>query len=164
MVHLLGDPFAERVYYFGILLPDRDEVFEAFPASRDDEFPAFTKLVERVPDGARLWHYGWALPRWYDRAAWRRERSARVEARFVDLARRLRGAAVYPGPVFGLHNHVQYGLGLDPHRAGDSDAVGLWAELPQFEARLRGKGRSDLSDLAALITRWVEGDRSGSDS
>lgn len=164
VVHLLGDAFAERVYYFGILLPDTEHVLEAFPASRDDELPAFAELVSKVPAGARLWHYGWALPRWYDRAAWRRERSSRLEARFVDLARRLRGAAVYPGPVFGLHDHVEYGLGLDPHRAGDADAVGLWAERPQLEARLRGKGRSDLSDLAALITRWVEGSARGSES
>lgn len=164
VIHLLGDVFAERVYYFGILLPERDEVVEVFPASHDDELSAFTELIEQVPKGARLWHYGWALPRWYDRAAWRRERSIRLEARFVDLARRLRGAAVYPGPVFGLHSHVQYGLGLDPHRAGDANAIGLWAERPQLEARLRGKGRSDLADLAALITRWVEGDGVGSES
>lgn len=167
VVHMLADFFAERVHYFGALVQggERDgEVLEAFPSASEGELPAFLELIGQLDPRVPLWHYGGALPRWYDGAAWRRERSSALEARFVDLARRLRGAAVYPGPVFGLNEHVRYGLSLDPNRAGDVGAVGLWVEQSEPQARLRAKGRSDLADLGALIARLVEGDASGPDA
>ena len=58
---------------------------------------------------------------------------------------------VYQGPVFGLAQHVEYGLGLDPHRAGDADAAALHATLPNGQDWLMRKGRSDLADLCALV-------------
>jgi len=167
IVHMLADAFAERVHYFGALIQggDRDgEILEAFPASRESELPAFLELIEQVGGAMTLWHYGGALPRWYEETAWRLERSTKLEARFVDLARRLRGAAVYPGPVFGLADHVRHGLARDPNRAGDAGGVGLWAEQPEPEARLRAKGRVDLEDLAALVSGLLEGGGDAADA
>ena len=74
-----------------------------------------------------------------------------TEARFVDLARRVRGTAVFQGPVFSVADHVQFVLGVDPHREGQADAAAMWAERPEGEAWLRNKAESDLKDLCGLV-------------
>jgi hypothetical protein len=66
---------------------------------------------------------------------------------------------VYPGPIFGLAEHVRYGLGLDPHREGEADAAGMWSERPEGEAWLAHKGLSDLEDLSGLVTFLREADQ-----
>ncbi len=159
IVHMLRDAFAERVHYFGILYPATPdgEVFEALPPSPDAELPALLELVDRLPARTPLWHYGEAFPRWYEDAGWRRRESSELEAQFVDMARRLRGAAVYPGPVFGMHSHVAMALGVDPHRAGEAGGVGLWVGEADAASRLSEKGRSDLRDLAALKAAMIDG-------
>jgi len=65
VVHMLADPFADRVHYFGVIFPAIGDghVFEAMPSRREDELPALLSLVERLPRGAPIWHYGQALPR-----------------------------------------------------------------------------------------------------
>ncbi len=155
VVHLLTDPFAERTLWIGIARrgerggePRIEEV--VLPESEDAAFESFCDLVTRVvPAGWSLLHYGRALPDWFERHAVRR-RAPWLEERFVDLARRLRGAASWPGPVFGLAEHVAFGLGRDPHRAGRT-AAGAWmATQDDGAARLRAKGRADLDDLLEL--------------
>lgn len=165
VVHLLADPFAGRVHWFGVMYPARagGALHDAVPASREDELPAFLSLIRRIPGEASIWHYGEALPHWYEDVAWSRRAEIDLEPRLVDLAHRLRGAAVYPGPVFGLGSHVRYALGADPDRAGVAAGVAMWIGQPDAAARLRAKGRSDLGDLAALITTVVEGAADGSD-
>mgnify|MGYP001795803534 CR=1 FL=1 len=70
----------------------------------------------------------------------------------VDLARRLRGSVLFPGPVFGLEDQVRLGLGQDPDRAGASAAAAWWmaSDPEQAGDRLRAKLTADLEDLAAL--------------
>ena len=63
-----------------------------------------------------------------------------------------------------MDDHVRYGLGLDPFRAGESGAVGIWMEGQDAEKRLSAKGRSDLFDMAALIEKVVQGEQDGSDT
>lgn len=168
VVHMLSDPFADRIHWFGALYPATADgtVHEVFVEKRERELSAFLGLVERLPAKAPIWHYGEALPRWFEEAGWSRRTPAGLEARTVDLARRLRGVAVYPGPVFGLGSHVKYSLGRDPHRAGDARAVGMWVEHEVEDAadRLSAKGRSDLGDLAALIEELTTGGEGGSDT
>ncbi len=152
IVHLLADPFADRVLAFGVLHPAREDAPIAceLPAGPEDEWDALRRLLERVPARAPILHFGWALPRWYSEHAFERAADPNLEARFVDLEKRLRSAAIYPRAVFGLADLVRHGLGRDPLRAGHAGAAALWAAAPDGEGRLRDKLAADLADLAAL--------------
>ncbi len=79
-----------------------------------------------------------------------------LEARFVDLQKRLRGAVVCPRPVFGLADHVREALGRDPLRAGHAMAAASWLGAPDANERLATKLREDLLDLAALKAKVLE--------
>lgn len=161
IVHLLADPFADRVLAFGVLHPaaaDGDFRWRR-AATAGDEWDAFQDLVGELPPRAAVLHFGAALPRWYETHAFDREASPALEARFVDLRARLRTAAVYPGPVFGLDDYVRLGLGKDPLRAGHAGAAAIWATLPDGDDRMREKLRSDLVDLAALRAEILEAPR-----
>jgi hypothetical protein len=158
IVHLLGDPFADRVLAFGVLHPatSAGAFTWTLPATADDEWDAFRQLLQPLPRGASLLHFGEALPRWHEEHAFAREADPAVEARFVDLQRRLRGAAVYPRAVFGLADLVRFGLGRDPLRAGHAGAAALWTTREDGEKRLVDKLRADLDDLAALQEQILE--------
>ena len=68
----------------------------------------------------------------------------------IDLARLLRGAAIYPAPIFGLAEHVRFGLDRDPHRLGRADAAALSGQGSAGHEWLMNKGRGDLEDMMAL--------------
>ncbi len=152
IVHLLSDPFADRVLAFGLLQPaTEDGVFTwAAADAADAEWPKFRALVAELPPRTLLLHFGEALPRWHEQHAFAREADPALEARFVDLGKRLRTAAVYPAPVFGLADLVRTALGRDPLRAGHPGAAASWLALPDAAARMQKKLHSDLCDLAAL--------------
>ncbi len=156
LVHLLQDQFAERVLWFGTLYPARadGELAQALPSRREHELADFTALIARLPEAVNLWHYGGALPRWYDAVALGRRDAPDLSRRLVDLHKRLRGAASYPAPVFGLDDYVRQALARDPHRTGDAAAVAMWQEAGDPAPRLRDKGRADLVDLAGLVD-WM---------
>lgn len=156
-VHLLTDPFLDRVLSIGVLWPGaRGEEFRfACPRDRGAEWRVFMDLIGGLPAELRLLHYGSALPRWYEEHSHGRNASIAVESRFVDLAPRLRGAAMYPAPVFGLAEHVRHGLGLDPHRFGRAHGAALHALDAAGVEWLRAKCRGDLDDLAALKEAWL---------
>lgn len=158
IVHLLADPFADRVLAFGVLAPDgRGEGFRcALPTARGEEWQALRSLLAALPAQAPLLHFGDALPKWYEAQAFAREADPVVEARFVDLQKRVRAAAIFPRPVFGLADFVRHGLGRDPHRAGHAGCAGLWAGSPDGAAKMAEKLRADLDDLRALLVRIVE--------
>ena len=152
IVHLLTDPFADRVLAFGLLHPAREDgTFTcALPATAADEWDALKGLLATLPRGVPLLHFGEALPRWHEEHAFAREADPAIEARFVDMGKRLRSAAVFPRAVFGLADMVRFGLQRDPFRHGHAGAAAMWKELPDGERRLRDKLRGDLQDLAAL--------------
>ena len=152
LVHMLVDHYAERVLLFGILYPaDATGAFHsACPENREQELQVFLSLLECVPGGVPLLHYGEALPRWFTEAGHRHPATAQVEERFVNLKKRLRGAAVYPGPVFSLADHVRHVLGVDPHREGEAGAAARWV-AEGHQDRLTTKGRSDLLDLSRVL-------------
>ncbi len=153
-VHLLADPFADRVLGFGLLRPgDGGGEFTCElpdPGDADGEWHAFARLVAELPRQAVVLHFGEALPRWYEEHAMARGSEAALEARFVNLQGRLRAAATWPLPVFGLADFVRCALDEEPLRAGHPGAAAMWGTLPDGAARLRGKLESDLRDLAAL--------------
>lgn len=158
ILHLLTDPYADRVLAMGLLHPATEAgrfVWER-PLRAGDEWAALRTLVADLPPQTLLLHFGEALPRFYEEHAFARESDPALEARFVDLQKRLRGAAVYPRPVFGLADFVRLGLGRDPLRAGHAGAAALWATLPDGPERLRDKLRSDLLDLAALKAQILD--------
>jgi len=158
ILHLLSDPFEDRVLWMGALSPAAEEgtVISRCPP-RDKEWQAFQEILRELPDRVPLLHYGGRLPAWHERHAHGRSAGLGAERRFVDLGRQLRGAAVYPGAIFGLAEHVRFGLGRDPHRAGNGRAAALWASEDEDggAARLEAKGRADLLDLAALRRRFL---------
>lgn len=158
IVHLLGDPFADRMLGFGVLYPAApDGAFTCeLPASAADEWEALQRLLAPLPRGTPLLHFGEVLPRWHEAHAFARAADTGIEARFVDLHKRLRAAAAWPRPVFGLADLVRHGLGRDPLRAGHPGAAAIWAALPDGASRLRGKLREDLLDLAALKTHILD--------
>jgi uncharacterized protein len=158
LVHLLTDPYAGRVLAIGVLHPATADGRLAceLPGSRDDEWPAFERLVADLPARAPLLHFGPALPHWCEERTYAHEADPAVEARFVDLHKRLRGAATYPRPVFDLADLVRVGLGRDPLRAGHAGAAGMWASEPDGAARLAAKLRADLDDLAELKARLLD--------
>ena len=150
VIHHLYDAFSERLLYVGAQFPALPEgqVFAECPQDKSEEARLFAKVIEQLPPGAPILHYSEALPRWYSESE---GASVDVEMRFVDLARRARGVAVYQGPVYGLAEHVQYLLGLDPHREGEADAAAMWNSRGEAEEWLRNKGRSDLEDLCGVL-------------
>ncbi len=158
IVHALTDAFAERVLAFGVLHPAAaDGAFACeLPASAAAEWDALARLLAPLPRGTALLHFGEMLPRWHDAHAAVHAPESTLGSRFVDLQRRLRGAAVYPRAVFGLADLVRFGLGRDPLRAGHPGAAALWAAQPDGEQRLRTKLRADLDDLAALRAQILD--------
>ncbi|MBL8756266.1 MAG: hypothetical protein JNK15_23425 [Planctomycetes bacterium] len=120
------------------------------PDSAEAEWDALRQLLAPLPRGASLLHFGEALPRWCEQHAFARDADPAFEARFVDVLKRLKSAAVWPEPVFGLHDMVAAGLGRDPLRAGHSGAAAMWTTAADGCERLRQKLRADLEDLAAL--------------
>lgn len=152
ILHLLTDPYAGRVLAFGALYPaTADGAFACeLPGSEADEWAALQRLVAPLPRTTPLLHFGEVLPRWHETHAFEREADPSLEARFVDLQVRLRAAAVYPRPVFGLPDFVACVLGTDPMRAGHAAAAASWATMPDGAERLRAKVHADLLDLAAL--------------
>jgi len=152
IVHLLADPFADRVLAVGVLHPATEAGVFTFgvPRSVDEEWRVVKDLLAAVPPRALLLHFGEALPRLNEQHGFLHEADTGLEARFVDLHKRLLTAAVYPRPVFGLGDFVREGLGRDPMRAGHAGAAAMWVTMPDGEARLREKLRVDLMDLAAL--------------
>jgi predicted RecB family nuclease len=158
IVHLLTDGFADRVLAIGLLHPARGggAVTFALPRRAEDELDAFRRLVQPLPKATPLLHFGETLPRWHEAHAYAREAEPLLEARFVDLGKRLRSAAVLPQPVFGLADLVRCGLGRDPLRAGHAGAAAMWTGLPDGDERLLAKLRADLDDLAALKTAILD--------
>jgi len=158
IVHLLTDPYADRVLAFGLLFPATEAGRFTWqrPLAAADEWQALRTLVADLPPKTVLLHFGEALPRWHEEHAFAREAEPTLEARFVDLHKRLRVAATYPRPVFGLADFVRFGLGRDPLRAGHAGAAAMWAALPDAEQRLGEKVRTDLLDLAALKAQILD--------
>jgi predicted RecB family nuclease len=152
IVQLLSDPFADRVLAIGVLYPAREDGAFTFelPTAAGDEWDALKRLVRALPRATPLLHFGEALPRWHEEHAFARDADPAIEARFVDLAKRLRSAAVYPRAVFGLADLVRCCLGRDPLRAGHPGSAAAWAAAPDGAERLRAKLHADLQDLAAL--------------
>lgn len=158
IVHLLADPFADRVLAFGVLHPATESGSFTFslPRCADEEWQALRSLLAPLPPRAPLLHFGESLPRWYEENAFARDADLAFEARFVDLHKRLRAAAVYPRPVFQLADFVREGLRRDPLRAGHPMAAAMWVGSPDGDERLRDKLHSDLLDLAALKSAILE--------
>jgi hypothetical protein len=158
IVHLLADPFADRVLAIGVLSPAaEDGAFTCeLPRSVNGEWAALQRLIEPLPAHTLLLHFGTALHRFYEQHAFEREANPALEARFVDLHKRLAAAAVYPRPVFALADFVQHGLGRDPLRCGQAGEAAFWATMPDGDARLRAKLHADLCDLAALAACVLE--------
>ena len=152
LVHLLVDPFLDRVLAFGVLFPATAAgTFRcALPASRGEEWDAFGGLARELPARTPLLHFGAGLLRWHEERAFAREADPAIEARFLDLQKRLRAAATYPAPVALLEDFVQHGLGRDPHRHGYAGAAAMWCQESDSEARLTTKLEGDLRDMADL--------------
>jgi predicted RecB family nuclease len=163
IVHFLHDPFAERVLWMGLLYPAAPSgaVHQAMPATQANEIEQFVSLIRSVPGSVPLLHYGEYVPTWFDRASEHRQGSSVLARRFVDLGKRLRSSASFPGPVFGLADLIRFGLGLDPTRRGDGAAVAAWAANGRFE-QITAKGESDLRDLATLKVRLLDRTADGS--
>ena len=163
VLHYLADPFTDRMLFFGTQYPAEPggEFRGVYPPDKKSELSEFTGLLERLPKRVPILHYGEKLPRWFAEMAREFGGRPKIESRFIDLARRLRGAAVFPGPVFGLPEHVEYGLGEDPHREGEADAAAMWAQRPEGSEWLAHKGRSDLEDLCGLVAMVRVDERRG---
>lgn len=152
LVHLLVDPFLDRVLGFGVLFPaSASGSFQyALPASRAEEWEAFGALTRDLPARTPLLHFGGALLRWHEERAFACEANPAIEARFLDLQKRLRSAATYPAPVALLEDFVQHGLRRDPHRYGHAAAAAMWCEQGDSAPRLAAKLEGDLRDMADL--------------
>ena len=157
LLHFLTDPFEDRVLFMGLLHAGQPAggLSSAIPKSREQEWSAFEGLLKTLPADVTLLHYGHTVPDWYEDRV--RGRAGVLRGRFMDLARLLRGAAVFPGPVFDLADHVRMGLGVDPHRQGHAAAAALWAATPEGQSWLEHKGCSDLEDLVRLQTELLGG-------
>lgn len=157
LLHLLTDPYTDRVLAFGALQPavETGRFSSVCPTEAAGEWRAFQELMATLPAKVQLLHFGEALPRWYEQQVFQREAEPALEARLVDLQPRLRSAATYPRAVFGLPDLVRYGLGRDPLRAGHAGAAALWAAAGETH-RLRDKLHADLCDLAALRMAILE--------
>ncbi|MGE3173856.1 MAG: TM0106 family RecB-like putative nuclease [Planctomycetota bacterium] len=165
LVHLLRDPYADRVLAFGVLYPIDEAAAPqvALPGARTDEWDALHGLLTQVPRQAALVHFDGALAHWYEEQAFAREASVGLSSRFVELQRRLRAVALFPAPVFTLADFVRAGLGRDPHRAGHVGAAAMWlggagegggdGDGADAAQKLVAKVGADLHDLAALMHR-----------
>ena len=148
IVHLLADPFADRVLWFAALLPGG--AIEHEPAwAAADEWPAFCALQERLPRHVPLLHFGPALQRWHQDQAVVHDRHG-APLRFVDLQRRLAGGAAWPQAIHSLEDFVRAGLQRDPWRAGCASAAAMWVGEADARQRLQDKAAADLEDLDAL--------------
>ncbi len=153
LVHLLTDPFEDRVLLFAVRHPiataEGAKVRFALPKSRDEEWSSLRSLLAEIPVTAPLLHFDAALPRWYEAHAFDREAEVGLSARFFDMNRRLRAWALMPEPTFGLADFVRIVLGRDPLRAGHPGQAAIWAKAGD-EAALIHKAQMDLEDLAEL--------------
>lgn len=152
IVHLLTDPYADRLLACGTLSPAVEDgaVRCELPATPADEWPALERLLSALPQEAAILHFGEALPRWLEAHALQGDVDHAFDGRLVDVQQRLLAAAVFPRAVFGLADMVREGLRRDPLRAGHAGAAAMWRALPDGDERLRRKLAADLRDLAAL--------------
>jgi predicted RecB family nuclease len=158
-VHVLDDPFLGRVLWMGIGTegPAGDwTVHAACPSSRDEEWGAFCALLEQVPADRPLFHFGPVVPRFCEERAHAAGTGPWLDARWVDLARRVRGTAAWAAPVFGKAELIAQALGRDPHRAGRAGAAPLFAQDPDAGDWIYTKGASDLEDLRDLHRYWSD--------
>jgi predicted RecB family nuclease len=158
-VHVLDDPFLGRVLWMGIGTEGPDGawiVHSARPTSRDAEWGAFRALLEQVPEERPLFHFGPAAPRFSEERAHATGSGPWLDARWIDLARRVRGTAAWSAPVFGKAELIDQALGRDPHRAGRAAAAPLFAEDEGAVSWLDAKGASDLEDLRDLHAYWID--------
>jgi predicted RecB family nuclease len=162
LVHLLADPYADRVLLFAVQYPigSTDGTAFALPRSRDDEWPELRRLLDAVPRQAPIVHFDSALPRWYEEHAFACEADAGLSARFVELQRRLRSVALFPAPVFVLADFVRHGLGRDPLRAGHPGEAAMWCgqdvDAAAGRHKLVAKAAADLHDLVELKRRILD--------
>lgn len=147
LVTIVFDAFEERALCFGVLVPGAGEPQLVEPKSREEELGAFLGLVARVPEQLPLAHHGSTLPRWFAEASRHRPGAHALERRFLDLSPRLRGAAVYPRPIFELSDYVRASLGREPARAGQA--------VHEGSEGLAERGREELRDLAELVGRLM---------
>jgi predicted RecB family nuclease len=152
IIHMVTDAFADRVLGFGMLHPATEDGKFTFvlPKSVAEEWPAFRELMAGFPPRSVLLHFGAGLRKWHEEHAFSREADPKVEARFVDLQKRLKAAAIYPAPVILLPDFVEHGLDRDPLRGGHAGAAAMWTLEEDGDARLEAKLRTDLLDMAAL--------------
>lgn len=158
IIHMVTDAFADRVLGFGMLHPATEDGKFTFvlPKSQDAEWQAFRELTAGFPPRSVLLHFGDGLRRWHEEHAFSREADPSMEARFVDLQKRLKAAAIYPAPVILLPDFVKHGLDRDPLRGGHSGAAAMWTLEDDGDARLEAKLRTDLLDLAALKAQILD--------
>ena len=166
IVHMITDAFADRVLGFGMLHPATvDGKFTCvLPRSAEAEWQAFRELTAGFPPRSVLLHFGDGLRRWHEEHAFTRDADPSLEARFVDLQKRLKTAAIYPAPVIKLSDFVAHGLGRDPMRAGHANAAAMWMLEADGAARLEAKLRADLLDLAMLKAHILDGHASDADA
>ncbi|MEC9046507.1 MAG: TM0106 family RecB-like putative nuclease [Planctomycetota bacterium] len=160
LIHVLADPFADRVLAFGVLFPatPEGEFTYALPRAREEEWAAFGGLTRDLPARTPLLHFGPSLLRWHEEHAFTIEADPAIEARLLDLQKRLRSAATYPAPVALLPDFVQHGLGRDPHRHGHAGAAAMWLDEEDADERLIAKLRGDLYDMADLKASILDAD------
>ncbi|MFO1076275.1 MAG: TM0106 family RecB-like putative nuclease [Planctomycetota bacterium] len=161
ILHVLADPFADRVLALGTLYPAREDgQFEwQRVATAADEVPVLRTLIAALPRRTTLLHFGETLPRMYEKHAFARDADTSLEERFVDLGRRLRAAAIQPAPAFGLEDLVRLTLRRDPRRVGNANEAALWATQADGDAKMGAKLRGDLGDLAALVDALLRAER-----
>jgi len=153
IVHLLRDAYADRVLWMGILHPAArtGAIRDVMPASHEEEWSALLSLLQPLPRSVHVLHFGNELPRLHEKHAHRLQVASGHESRFTEVGKRLRGAALYPGPAVTLADLVRHGLGRDPHREGHASACAMWLQEPGGAERIARKGRMDLIDLADLL-------------
>jgi len=156
-VHALIDAFAERLLCIGACWREagraRREV--RVPADGRATWQAVQEVMAAVPAGVPLLHWGPTLPSHCHLAGDAQLGDLELHGRWVDVARRLRGAVTFPAAVFDLRDAVRVGLGRDPNRAGDADAAPLWLEAEDGRELLAAKMGQDLDDLTDLVERYL---------
>lgn len=158
-VHVLDDPFEGRVLWMGIGAENDSGDFVvhgARPREREEEWPSFRALLDEVEGERSLFHFGPAVPRFCEERAHATGTGPWLEQRLIDLARRVRGTAAWPAPVFGKAELIRHALGRDPHRAGRAGAAPLFASSEDEPNWLETKGAADLEDLRDLHAYWVD--------
>lgn len=150
---VLTDDFDDRLLWIGLL--SGDELHELRPTDRDSEWREVRDFLDSAASRGELWHHGRALPRWIERRGVGHAGAAALEARCVDLAPRLRGAAVWPEPIFSFDDQVRLGLDLDPEREGPvGDAARQFHEA-EDETWLSRQGERLLRDIEALDRKFL---------